>query len=135
MKHVKNAYIPALFIAAKEDDFILPHHTDKLYEAYSGDKEKVLVEGDHNSRRDSGTMDKVSSFLFYGLYVNDLVKSDQEYIEEQKKNKEKKEEELPAHNFMENFVVGYQEVDEEEELKRALEESLKLQDENKKKEE
>lgn len=80
-------------------------------------------------------MDKVSSFLFYGLYVNDLVKPDQEYLEEQKKNKEKKEEELPAHNFMENFVVGYQEVDEEEELKRALEESLKLQDEKKKKEE
>jgi fermentation-respiration switch protein FrsA (DUF1100 family) len=78
---VKDAFIPALFIAAKDDDFILPHHTDKLYNVYAGDKEKILVDGDHNSSRDSGTMDKVSSFLFYGLYINDLVKPDLQYIE------------------------------------------------------
>ena len=48
---MKKAFIPALFIAAKDDDFIPPHHTDKLYEAYSGEKQKILIEGDHNSAR------------------------------------------------------------------------------------
>ena len=35
-KHVKKAYIPAFFIAAKNDNFILPKHGQKLHDAYSG---------------------------------------------------------------------------------------------------
>jgi predicted alpha/beta hydrolase len=33
---VKKAYIPAFFIAAKDDDFIAPKHTEKLHKAYAG---------------------------------------------------------------------------------------------------
>jgi len=50
-KHVSASFIPAMFIAARGDDFIAPHHTQKLYEAYNGDKELEMVEGDHNSPR------------------------------------------------------------------------------------
>ena len=32
--HVKNSFIPALFSCAIEDDFIKPHHTKELHEAY-----------------------------------------------------------------------------------------------------
>jgi pimeloyl-ACP methyl ester carboxylesterase len=32
--HVKNSFIPALFSTATEDDFIKPHHTKELHEAY-----------------------------------------------------------------------------------------------------
>jgi hypothetical protein len=44
-KHVKKAYIPAFFIAAKDDNFIVPKHTEKLYNAYAGEKKKMIVEG------------------------------------------------------------------------------------------
>lgn len=47
--HVEKAFIPALFIAAKEDLFISPDHTKVLHKAYAGDKNLILVEGDHNS--------------------------------------------------------------------------------------
>jgi len=38
-------------VAANNDDFIKPHHTEALYKEYAGDKNKILVEGDHNSPR------------------------------------------------------------------------------------
>lgn len=44
-KHVKKAYIPAFFIAAKDDDFIAPKHTEKLHKAYAGEKMMKIVEG------------------------------------------------------------------------------------------
>lgn len=44
-KHVKKAYIPAFFIAAKDDDFIAPKHSEKLYKAYAGEKIMKIVEG------------------------------------------------------------------------------------------
>jgi hypothetical protein len=43
LKSVTKAFIPALFIAAKNDDFIEPHHTDLLYDKYAGEKQKILV--------------------------------------------------------------------------------------------
>lgn len=48
---VGDCYIPALFIVAKDDNFILPSHTEKLFAQYMGDKQKILCEGDHNSVR------------------------------------------------------------------------------------
>lgn len=47
--HVDKAFIPALFIAGKDDQFISPEHTKALHKAYAGDKNLILVEGDHNS--------------------------------------------------------------------------------------
>jgi pimeloyl-ACP methyl ester carboxylesterase len=51
INHVQNAFIPALFGHATDDDFILPHHSEKLHEAYNGDKNMIKFEGDHNSSR------------------------------------------------------------------------------------
>jgi pimeloyl-ACP methyl ester carboxylesterase len=51
MNHVKNSFIPALFAHATDDDFILPHHSEKLHEAYEGDKNMVTFGGDHNTTR------------------------------------------------------------------------------------
>lgn len=47
--HVKKAFIPALFLAAKDDSFIEPKHTKKLHDSYAGDKNLIMVEGDHNT--------------------------------------------------------------------------------------
>lgn len=119
-----------MFIAAEGDDFILPHHTEKLHAAYSGEKQKIIVEGDHNSRRSQDVQDKVSSFFYFGLYIKDLVRPDEEFLAEQKKEKEEKKEEeaeeLPPPFEIGKFMVEVNEEEEEEELKRAIEESLKL---------
>jgi len=39
--HVDKAFIPALFISAKSDNFIEPKHTQELYNAYAGDKNLI----------------------------------------------------------------------------------------------
>lgn len=49
--HVKQAFIPALFATGKDDTFIEPKHTEALHKAYAGDKNLIMVDGDHNSTR------------------------------------------------------------------------------------
>lgn len=49
INHVKNSFIPALFATASGDDFIQPHHSKLLHEAYEGDKNLITFEGDHNT--------------------------------------------------------------------------------------
>lgn len=65
--HVQQCFIPALFTAGKEDTFIVPAHTQTLYEKYSGDKNLVLVDGDHNSPRPPYFLDSVGIFFFNTL--------------------------------------------------------------------
>jgi len=72
INHVKNSYIPALFTAAYSDTFIRPHHAKELYEAYAGDKNFVMVEGDHNSARSKFFMDSVAIFFFNTLQCDQL---------------------------------------------------------------
>jgi pimeloyl-ACP methyl ester carboxylesterase len=49
--HAPESFIPALFIVGKDDDFILPKHSEAIYEKYSGDKSFLVCSGDHNSER------------------------------------------------------------------------------------
>ena len=46
---MKKAFIPAFFIHGKDDDFIVPKHSEDLHAAYSGgenaDKRIKIVEG------------------------------------------------------------------------------------------
>lgn len=51
VEHADRCYIPALFVAGKQDDFVAPTHSQEIYEKYVGDKNLVLVDGDHNSTR------------------------------------------------------------------------------------
>jgi len=68
----RNSYIPALFAAAYNDAFINPHHAKELYEAYAGDKNFVMVEGEHNSARSKFFMDSVAIFFFNTLQCDRL---------------------------------------------------------------
>lgn len=70
--HVRNSFIPALFTAAYNDTFIRPHHAKELHEAYAGDKNFVMVEGDHNSARSKFFMDSVAIFFFNTLQCDQL---------------------------------------------------------------
>lgn len=67
IKHVEQCFIPALFSAAKDDNFILPSHTQALYDRYAGDKNLVMVDGDHNSPRPEFFLDSVGIFFFNTL--------------------------------------------------------------------
>jgi len=70
--HVQNAFIPAFFIHAKDDKFILPHHSKKLFDNYAGDKQYKIVEGEHNSTRPNWIKDSAAIFLFNRLQNRQL---------------------------------------------------------------
>lgn len=65
--HADRTFIPALFVAGRNDDFIRPHHSQQIHDLYAGDKNIVLVEGDHNSPRPSFLYDSV--FIFLQTYL------------------------------------------------------------------
>ena len=48
ISHVHRCFIPALFVAGEHDDFIDKQHSKALYAKYAGDKNIVIVDGDHN---------------------------------------------------------------------------------------
>lgn len=57
-------FIPALFGHASSDMFIQSHHTDRIHQAYAGDKNLIKFEGDHNSARPQFYYDSVSIFFY-----------------------------------------------------------------------
>ncbi|CAI0560094.1 unnamed protein product [Linum tenue] len=59
----KSCFVPALFGHAIQDDFIQPHHSDRIYEAYMGDKNIIKFEGDHNSPRPQFYFDSINIFF------------------------------------------------------------------------
>ncbi|KAL7542249.1 hypothetical protein ACHAXR_012280, partial [Thalassiosira sp. AJA248-18] len=63
ISHVPHCFIPALFVAAENDDFITKAHSLSLHDAYAGDANMIVVDGDHNSNRPRFMFDSVSIFL------------------------------------------------------------------------
>ena len=49
IEYARNSQVPALFATAHGDDFIVPQHSKDLYDAYSGEKNFVTFDGNHNS--------------------------------------------------------------------------------------
>ena len=69
ISHVDKCFIPALFVAGEHDDFIKKHHSEQLHEKYAGDKNIIIVEGDHNSPRPKFMFDSASIFLSTCLQI------------------------------------------------------------------
>lgn len=67
IENVHTCFIPSLFVAGVNDELIDPHHTHDIYDVYAGDKNIVLIEGDHNSQRPEYLADGISIFLFERL--------------------------------------------------------------------
>ncbi|CAI0466515.1 unnamed protein product [Linum tenue] len=63
IKVAKSCFVPALFGHGIEDYFIQPHHSDRIYEAYMGDKNIIKFEGDHNSPRPQFYFDSINIFF------------------------------------------------------------------------
>eukprot|EP01047_Picozoa_sp_COSAG01_P017147 COSAG01_NODE_900_length_12865_cov_90.056870_7_plen_603_part_00 len=68
IEHVDSCWIPALFAAANEDDFIGKHHSEQIHAAYAGDKNLVTFQGDHNSHRPRFFLDSAAIFLQSRLF-------------------------------------------------------------------
>ncbi|KAK4388513.1 hypothetical protein Sango_2457900 [Sesamum angolense] len=63
IKVAKSCFVPVLFGHASDDDFIQPHHSDRIFDAYVGDKNIIKFEGDHNSPRPQFYFDSISIFF------------------------------------------------------------------------
>jgi hypothetical protein len=63
ISHADKCFIPALIVAGEHDDFIKKHHAEAIYDKYAGDKNLIIVEGDHNSPRPKFMFDSASIFL------------------------------------------------------------------------
>ncbi|MED6188577.1 hypothetical protein PIB30_087209 [Stylosanthes scabra] len=63
IKVAKSCFVPALLGHAIDDDFIHPHHSDRIFEAYMGDKNIIKFEGDHNSPRPQFYFDSINIFF------------------------------------------------------------------------
>ncbi|GER32349.1 alpha/beta-Hydrolases superfamily protein, partial [Striga asiatica] len=63
IKVAKSCFVPVLFGHATDDDFIQPHHSDRIFDAYVGDKNIIKFEGDHNSPRPEFYFDSISIFF------------------------------------------------------------------------
>ena len=75
ISHVGKTFIPALFVAAESDTFIKPDHAKKLFTAYAGDKNLVIVDGDHNSARPRFFLDSVAIFFYNTLQCESLPRT------------------------------------------------------------
>ena len=65
LKASSSCTIPAIFIHAKNDNFVAPKHSLTIYENYAcKTKEIVLIEGDHNSARPYDAFNFISLFLY-----------------------------------------------------------------------
>lgn len=74
ISHVDKTFIPALFVAAEGDSFIRPDHAKNLFTAYAGDKNLIIVDGDHNSTRPKFFLDSVAIFFYNTLQCEALSK-------------------------------------------------------------
>jgi pimeloyl-ACP methyl ester carboxylesterase len=63
MSHVSRCLIPAMFVAGEHDGFINKQHSERLHARYAGDKNLIIVEGDHNSPRPRYLLQSACLFL------------------------------------------------------------------------
>uniref|UniRef100_A0A5B7BHQ8 AB hydrolase-1 domain-containing protein n=1 Tax=Davidia involucrata TaxID=16924 RepID=A0A5B7BHQ8_DAVIN len=63
IKVAKTCFVPVLLGHAIDDDFIQPHHSDRIFDAYVGDKNIIKFEGDHNSPRPQFYFDSINIFF------------------------------------------------------------------------
>lgn len=68
LKTAPSSFCPALFAHGNEDTFIGPHHSERLHEAYAGDKNLIMFDGDHNSPRPAFFFDSTIIFFMNTLH-------------------------------------------------------------------
>eukprot|EP01103_Thecamoeba_quadrilineata_P018731 TRINITY_DN7314_c0_g1_i1.p1 TRINITY_DN7314_c0_g1~~TRINITY_DN7314_c0_g1_i1.p1 ORF type:complete len:576 (-),score=105.31 TRINITY_DN7314_c0_g1_i1:155-1882(-) len=74
--YVPSSFIPALFVHAEGDRFILPHHSKTMFEKYAGDKNLIMVDGDHNTPRPLFFYDSVAIFFHNTLLSSEELQTE-----------------------------------------------------------
>ncbi|XP_008797057.2 uncharacterized protein LOC103712341 [Phoenix dactylifera] len=75
----KCCFVPVLLGHAIDDDFIHPHHSERIYDAYVGDKNIIKFDGDHNSPRPQFYFDSITIF-FHNVLNPPEDASDEQYF-------------------------------------------------------
>jgi hypothetical protein len=68
------ATCPALFGVAADDTFVLPHHTQDLFNAWRGERVLRVFDGGHNGVRPVWFLEAAASFLVQKLWCCECVK-------------------------------------------------------------
>ena len=74
-KFCKKCFVPAFFCHGKDDTFVRVHHCNDLYMVYPGEKDILIVEGDHNDIRPYELNEKASEFFYHSLkckYIKEI---------------------------------------------------------------
>lgn len=72
LNHGPQSSVPALFMHGLQDNFVLPRHSEKLYNNYAGDKEIMMFEGDHNNERCEKVINRGVGFLSRAFRKHEL---------------------------------------------------------------
>ncbi|KAG1331732.1 hypothetical protein COCNU_02G017000 [Cocos nucifera] len=75
----KCCFVPVLLGHAIDDDFIHPHHSERIYDAYVGDKNIIKFDGDHNSPRPPFYFDSITIF-FHNVLNPPEDASDEQHV-------------------------------------------------------
>eukprot|EP00984_Skeletonema_dohrnii_P030339 scaffold21743_cov144-Skeletonema_dohrnii-CCMP3373.AAC.5 len=70
VSHAPKCFIPAMIVAGEHDDFIKKRHAEVIHREYAGDKNLVIVDGDHNSPRPRYMVQGAMLFLQACMKVN-----------------------------------------------------------------
>ncbi|XP_068658424.1 uncharacterized protein [Aristolochia californica] len=89
----KSCFVPVLLGHATDDDFIQPHHSNRIFDSYIGDKNIIKFDGDHNSPRPQFYFDSINIFfinvlnppkdVFQGTYLHNA----DHYLEKKDSNR------------------------------------------------
>lgn len=102
IQFAERCYIPALFVAANNDNFVKPHHAKILHDIYPGDKNLVNIEGDHNSHRPRFFKDSATIFFYNTLQVQYIKEISDNYAGYYKKKNDIFEDEKKEPNENKN---------------------------------
>ena len=72
----RTCFVPALFGCAADDVLVRPHHSQQIYDAYSGDKNLVKFGGGHNDLRPGFFNDSATIFLKQVLLISESAALD-----------------------------------------------------------
>ncbi len=107
INYAERCFIPALFVAAKDDNFVKPHHAKMLHDVYPGDKNIISVEGDHNTSRPRFFKDSAAIFFYNTLQVQFIKEVSDNYAGLYKQMKEDKKALLNTNKYYNVEPVDY----------------------------
>jgi len=134
VEHGKKCFVPALFVHAKDDELIGPHHSQLIYDTYIGEKNLILVEGGHNDERPDFLFDSIGIFFYNKLHCETIPQLDENKFHSPThlKNFSNVIDNLDTNHFKKSLVDEFDKIEDEsqnleddEDFRKAMHDSLK----------